>query len=173
MKSRILYHGSSVIVKKPDLYAGNPIHDFGRAFYLTTNKLQAVKWSRHKMHKDRVLDKIEPYKFLVSEFSFNENNLNKLRVKEFAKPDVDWLNYIIKSRSNLEFAMNNDYDLIIGPVIDGMRSWVTLELYSKKVISFEETIRRIKPENLKDQWAFKSKKAIDFLEYRGVIDETN
>ena len=113
------------------------------------------------------------YHFLVSKFSFNEGNINKLRIKEFAKPNVDWLNYIIQSRNNFEFAMNSDYDLVIGPVIDGMRSWVNLELYSKGVISFEETIKLIKPENLKDQWAFKSEKAIKFLEYRGVLNETN
>ena len=78
----------------------------------------------------------------------------------------------MKNRENIEIAVRNDYDLVIGPVMDGTRAWITLKLYSQRKISFDKTIEKIKPEKLKDQWAFKTIKAINLLSYGGVLYES-
>ena len=42
----IVYHGSSEIVKKPDvLHSYRPL-DFGMGFYVTTVEEQAARWAR-------------------------------------------------------------------------------------------------------------------------------
>lgn len=164
----ILYHGSNVIVTKPDIKAGKSTHDFGRAFYLTTDMKQAQKWSRHKFRLDQ---STYDFKFLISRFSIDTNNLAGLNIKTFQKPNKEWLKYVISNRNNVDFANSADYDLIIGPVVDGKGSWNTLSRFINEQLSFAKTIQLIKPDNLTDQWAFKSQEAIRILKYRGVIYE--
>lgn len=172
MQNVVLYHGSDIIVQKPNLYAGMPKHDFGRAFYLTSSQEQATRWSTHKIVRHAAVSQKARYNYLVSKFFFDKANENKLKVKVFDTPDKNWLNYVMKNRKDIEFAMRDDYDLVIGPVMDGTKSWITLKLYSQRKISFDEAIKRIKPENLKDQWAFKTQKAINLLNYGGVLYES-
>ena len=149
----LLYHGSDVIVEKPDIHAGKPRHDFGKGFYLTTDIKQ------------------NPYNILISKYVFDTNQFYSLRVKIFDHVSEDWPNYIIKNRKNIDFALNTDYDLVIGPVVDGANSWEALALYSNGTISFEKAISRLKPENLTDQWAFKTQNSINCLKYGGVLYE--
>lgn len=166
-----LYHGSDVIVSSPNLYIGKPRHDFGRAFYLTTSEEQAIKWSKYKFRKGIASSPKIKYNFLVSKFSVDDKKLANLSVKIFDKPNEDWLNYVVNKRKSSRYAVERDYDLVIGPLIDGRKSWITLALYSKGKLSFKDTVERIKPESLKDQWAFKTQKAINILSYEGVINE--
>jgi len=42
----VLYHGSNVAVRKPEIRPLVRALDFGRAFYLTTCEEQAVKWAK-------------------------------------------------------------------------------------------------------------------------------
>ena len=46
-----------------------------------------------------------------------------------------------------------------------------MALYSNGTISFEKAIFRLKPENLTDQWAFKTQNSINCLKYGGVLYE--
>ena len=44
----IVYHGSIAVVEKPDvLHSYRPL-DFGKGFYVTTNKKQAEQWAIRK-----------------------------------------------------------------------------------------------------------------------------
>lgn len=44
----IVYHGSFEVVEKPDtLHSYRPL-DFGKGFYVTTNKAQAEVWAKRK-----------------------------------------------------------------------------------------------------------------------------
>ena len=44
-----LYHGSNTIVSNIDLTQCNPNKDFGQAFYLTTDKEQALDVAKHEL----------------------------------------------------------------------------------------------------------------------------
>ncbi|MDR0630569.1 MAG: DUF3990 domain-containing protein, partial [Holosporales bacterium] len=48
-----LYHGSSVIVKTPELCYSVRALDFGKGFYTTTNEEQAVQFAR-KIHERKL-----------------------------------------------------------------------------------------------------------------------
>ena len=44
----IVYHGSTMIVREPDIeHSFRPL-DFGKGFYVTSNREQAEKWARRK-----------------------------------------------------------------------------------------------------------------------------
>lgn len=40
-----VYHGSDVIVEKPQILQSNRLLDFGIGFYTTSNKEQAIRWA--------------------------------------------------------------------------------------------------------------------------------
>lgn len=44
----IVYHGSTEIIKSPDVLHSFRTLDFGKGFYLTTNREQAERWARRK-----------------------------------------------------------------------------------------------------------------------------
>jgi len=48
----ILYHGSYIAVKKPDLSFSRTKTDFGKGFYLTPIKSQAYSWAQ-RFRKER------------------------------------------------------------------------------------------------------------------------
>ena len=48
MRNLRVYHGSTVIVKKPNLEILNYRSDFGKGFYTTTDIEQAKRWTNIK-----------------------------------------------------------------------------------------------------------------------------
>ena len=48
-----LYHGSTVIVKSPNIQRGRKATDFGKGFYTTTNFEQAKKWAILKQNREQ------------------------------------------------------------------------------------------------------------------------
>ena len=102
----ILYHGSLEKVVVPVLNKSKNSNDFGKGFYLTSSKEQAIRWAIRNM-------KVNNYNTsYVSCFEFN--NVDNLKILKFDCPSFEWLNFIIKNRKNYDF--NVDYDIIIGPV---------------------------------------------------------
>ena len=47
-----LYHGSTVVVKQPNIRIGRKNTDFGKGFYTTTDIEQAKKWSGIKKQRE-------------------------------------------------------------------------------------------------------------------------
>lgn len=55
-------------------------------------------------------------------------------------------------------------DLVIGPVAND-NTMPTLRLFFAGIYTEEEAIRRLLPQKLHDQWAFKTREALDALEF--------
>lgn len=61
-----LYHGSTVIVKSPNIQRGRKATDFGKGFYTTTNFEQAKKWAILKQNREQSKKQLFPFmKFLI------------------------------------------------------------------------------------------------------------
>lgn len=43
-----VFHGSTAIIKTPDVFHSFRPLDFGKGFYVTTNKVQASIWAKRK-----------------------------------------------------------------------------------------------------------------------------
>ena len=63
----ILYHGSNLVVDKPQLILQNRALDFGNGFYTTENKIQAVSFA------EKVFRRRKEGAPVVSVYEFDEH----------------------------------------------------------------------------------------------------
>lgn len=154
-----LYHGSNVIVEKPRLFRSDRRVDFGSGFYVTSSFDQAARWAE-LVTKRR--GQGEP---VVSVYELDEERLESLVVRSFDGPTVEWLRFVGENRrGRTPEALD---DLVIGPVAND-NTMPTLRLFFADVYTEEEAIRRLLPQKLHDQWAFKTQRALDVLGFCGV-----
>lgn len=152
----ILYHGSNVTVYTPHLLKIQRTLDFGRGFYTTSDFEQANKWAQ------RTVKIRESGKAYVSCFELNEDKLDGLKILRFTKPNIEWLDYVSNNRKNK--GMEDDWDLVIGPVAND-QTFPTILLYLDGYIDAESAIRQLLPQKLKDQYTFKTERALSLLKF--------
>lgn len=158
----LLYHGSLVIIKEPDLSFSKGRRDFGKGFYLTSSLEQAVKWAKRNMRINN-LDK-----GYVSIYEFDEKALIKTKV--FSNANRDWLQFVVDNR--LQKKLNNEFDLIVGPVADD-QAYNTIILYEDGIIDEDYAIRKLMSEKLYDQYLFRTQKALSYLKYTNYMEVSN
>jgi hypothetical protein len=145
----ILYHGSYMAIEKPDISFSRNNVDFGRGFYTTPIKEQAVSWSkRFKRHKQSI----------VSVYDIDENIIkNNASILEFSTYSDEWLDFIISSRSGKSIG---EYDIVIGGVAND-KVFDTIQLYVDGLIDKTEAIKRLRYEKPNIQYCFRSQTIID------------
>ena len=154
----ILYHGSNQPVENPKILESKRALDFGAGFYLTSSINQAEKWAKSVTLRRGI------GKPILNIFEFNEN-VNDLKVLKFDKANGDWLDYVVKNRKKMPLIEN--YDLIIGPVANDSTLPVINDYMDGKYTK-EEAINHLLPQNMKDQFAFATEKALKYLKFTGV-----
>ena len=150
----ILYHGSNVAVREPKLLKIQRELDFGKGFYTTSDFDQAMKWAR------RTALRLHQQAAFVSVYELREEELQKLKVLRFDAPDVEWLRVVVKNRTGQ--SVPAQWDLIAGPVANDQTATV-IDLFLDGMYEEEEAVRRLLPQKLKDQYTFKTEKAISLL----------
>lgn len=155
-----LYHGSNVAVRNPRLLRSDRRLDFGPGFYLTSSLEQASRWA---VLSDRRRREGSPF---VTVYEFDERLLDEFVTLGFTGATVDWLDYIAANRSGESFS--DDYDIVFGPVADDA-TMPTLNGFFAGIYTTEETLKRLLPQKLKDQYAFRTQRAIDALTCIEVI----
>ncbi len=128
--------------------------DFGQAFYLTTSCEQAEKWAKTTTLRR---GKGVP---TISAFEADETSLSTLNVQRFDEPTSAWLQFVSRNR-NLRID-DSDLDVVIGPVAND-NTMPVLNLYFKGAYTEEEAVRRLLTQRLRDQYAFKTSRALDCL----------
>ena len=151
-----LYHGSNLIVDAPQLLKNQRTLDFGRGFYTTSDFEQAKKWAQ------RTVKIRESGKACVSCYELNEDKLESLKIFRFTEPNFEWLDYVSNNRKNKD--VEDDWDLVIGPVAND-QTFPTILLYLDGYIDSESAIRQLLPQKLKDQYTFKTEKALSLLRF--------
>lgn len=156
-----IYHGSNMEVRKPKMLQSNRALDFGKAFYMTSDYDQARKWAKLTADRRRAGTPV------INEFEFDDDRLGELKVIRYESANRDWLKFVSSCRS--EQRNGEEYDIIIGPVAND-RTFDVISLYLIGAYDEEEAIRRLLPFKLKDQYAFKSEKALGLLTFkRGIF----
>ena len=156
-----VYHGSTVIVEKPNLTKGRKTTDFGKGFYTTTDYKQAKKWA--------ILQKIriQAEKAIVSVYEVPDNILVlDYMVLRFTGATKEWLEFVINNRRGHETAQ---YDLVMGPVAND-QLYFTITLYEKKAITANAAIEMLKTHILFDQLSFHTPESISLLKFVEAIE---
>ncbi len=148
-----LYHGSNMVVDTPRLFKTDRRVDFGPGFYLTSSEEQASKWARVVTRRRR--DGVPT----ISVFEFPSPYPENLDILAFEAPTIDWLRFVGANRSGTE---TDNHDLVVGPVAND-NTMPTLRLYFGGIYTEEETITRLLPQKLHDQFAFRTQRALDEL----------
>mgnify|MGYP002856512637 CR=1 FL=1 len=156
----ILYHGSNVEVATPRILVSDRKLDFGTGFYLTSSRSQAERWAQLTTARRKTGQPI------ITTYEFFEEDLAQLKTLVFEKPDVNWLKYTANNRRNSD--ASDDYDLVVGPVAND-RTAPVIAFYYAGFYDEAETIRRLLPQKLRDQYAFKTDRALACITLREVI----
>ena len=138
-----------------------PYKDFGQSFYLTTLLTQAREMAR------KVADRFggEP---IVNAFEFDDSNLSTLNVKKFELPNREWAEFVMANRSRSQEHPADNFDLIIGPVANDDIATL-FRTFAMNVITIDELVQGLKSRKLNNQYAFRSEKAISFLQKRPSV----
>ena len=178
----ILYHGSYTIVESPDLQMCRKGKDFGTGFYLTSNKVQAERFTKTAIKK-AVFDGVIPNDTKIGYVSkYKVKDISGLEIYDFKNADEEWLHCVVGHRKYNSLPNEkekwNKYDIISGKIandntnlvitayMDGAYGEVGSERADRIAIEFLE------PQNLKDQFCFRTDKALsvlDYIGYEGVI----
>lgn len=101
----ILYHGSYLAIENPDLLHSRPNLDFGKGFYLTSIREQAVKWCGKFVKRGK--------QGVISNHIFDEELFQRLKVLRFDSYSEEWLEFILACRSGKD---SSDYDAVCGGI---------------------------------------------------------
>ena len=153
----LLYHGSNIVVREPKILKSQRYLDFGAGFYMTSDFEQARKWAV------RTAARREEGVATISVFEISDDYVDRVKVLAFARPDRDWLRYITAHRTGNPPA--DDYDMVVGPVAND-QAIRTVNNYLKGYFPEDVAIKLLLPQKLKDQYLFRTEKALDLLVFK-------
>lgn len=171
----LLYHGSYCEVKDPDLAKCAARKDFGKGFYLTSSKEQAESFIKTAVGKAVTKGDIKAdqnYGFISV---YRVSPKEELSSHIFSDANEEWLHCIAAHRKRNSFDKIEkemaEYDVIIGKIADDQTN-TTLAAYISGAFGMlgskeadDICIRLLLPEKLKDQYCFRTEKAINSLEF--------
>lgn len=173
----LLYHGSYIEIPQIDLDRCFDGLDFGRGFYLTSSYEQARSYVRLSVRKavriGNVPESFDPDDGCISVYRFH--NAPTLLAHCFQGASVEWLHFVAANRKRDLFPLLlKQYAAIdiVGGKIANDRTARTLQMYISGILgepgtpeADKETIERLLPNRLEDQFCFRTQKAIDHLEF--------
>jgi len=111
----LLYHGSYIEIKVPDLTYSRHNLDFGRGFYVTGLKEQAEKWAKRRAAMANLLNNIESHEPIISVYELDFDKA-ELSVLSFGGYTEEWLDFVVSNRWSDERSVDSEYDVIFGNI---------------------------------------------------------
>lgn len=147
----IVYHGSTDMIKTPDVLHSYRFLDFGQGFYVTTVREQAMRWARRKAG-------LQKGKQAVVNCYEMADEIENLKHKTFSEDMMEWIDFVCKCREGyLEY---KNYDLISGKVAND-KVFRVVDLYRTGIWDKERALKEIKAYPNYDQTAFITQRAIE------------
>ncbi len=144
----ILYHSSDINVRTPDtLHSRNDI-DFGRGFYLTSMREQAVGYAQRFIRRGKTA--------WLNSYELNYNP-SEWKILIFEAYDRAWLDFISKCRAGYD---DTDFDMVIGGIAND-KVIRTLDRYFAKEIDAGQTLGLLKYEKPNIQYCIRSQAMLD------------
>ena len=95
-----IYHGSTVIVKKPEIRIEKYNKDFYFGFYCTLLEKQAIRWATRFGEG------------IVNIYDYTPND--SLNILKFDQMTEKWLDFVVACRNGT----SHEYDIVEGPMAD-------------------------------------------------------
>ncbi len=152
----ILYHGSLERITQPEIRQPNRTLDYGAGFYTTTSNIQAEEWVRRRMKEKMVA---QGY---VNEYYLDTDLLAGLHCLFFDSPTEEWLDFVMKNRTDRHFTHN--YDIVYGPVAND-RVYAAFALYEGGFLNKQNLIAELRTYALVDQYLFHTEKALESIKF--------
>lgn len=156
---KVLYHGSAELFDKIDVDKGLPRKDFGKGFYMSVSKRQAEGVMRKKYTETinrRPNRSKEGLVKVVYSITVDTSVLEDMDVKVFPDADMEWFEFVLKSRKSEKNIHN--YDVVIGPTADDDTRMVIKGLYDGLYGDWwtkaakQKALEALHPERLGVQW---------------------
>lgn len=155
-----LFHGSNLPVRAPQLLTANRRLDFGPGFYVTSDFDQAARWARLKTLREN------SGRPIVSHFRIDDTTLSLLEIRSFHTADARWLRYVVANRKGLP--PHETADIVAGPVAND-QTMPTIARYMVGDLTISEALHRLRPQDLKDQYLFRTTRALKLLVFVEVV----
>lgn len=154
-----LYHGSNIEIDKIDLKKGRLGKDFGRGFYMSEDKTQALKMAQTSV------DREETGNPTITTFLFDDSLLhipNTLNVKVFKEYSKEWAQFVFMNRSNKTETQTHDFDVVYGPIAND-KVGVQIRRFMMKYIDIEQLVKELEFVHPTFQYFFGTEKALSYL----------
>lgn len=144
----IVYHTSAAPIEHPDTKHSRDGLDFGKGFYVTKLKEQALRYAERFFRFNQ--------KAFLSSFEYTPSS--EMRTKTFDSYNDEWLDFIIACRRGEN--VYQQYDIVVGGVAND-KVIRTIDLYVAGMITREAALERLVYEKPTHQICFISQEAID------------
>ena len=136
----IVYHGTTMVLEKPDVAFSKDYLDFGKGFYVTIYQEQAERWALRKGIRKQMPSYINIYEM--------ENDLTSYKVLSFGEENEKWLDFVCACRKGDKKYKN--YDVIIGNVADD-DVFKTVNMYFRGIWTREKALEELRYYKLNNQ----------------------
>lgn len=136
----IVYHGTTEIIKNPDVKYSKTYLDFGKGFYMTTYEDQAKKWAVRKGTRQGKSPIVNIYEM--------QENWEDYRVLAFENANEKWLEFVCACRKGEP--LYEDYDIIIGNVADD-DVFKTVDMYFRGLWDKEKALEELRYYKMNNQ----------------------
>lgn len=158
----ILYHGSYAKIINPRILTQEKGRDFGFGFYTTTIQNQAERWAiRSARFYSKKTSREE--NAVVNIYEYDEKSVENLKTKSFKDADLEWLDFVINCRSDLNY--KHDFDIVSGKIADD-NVGETVEYVLAGIMRKDDAVERLKFEKINNQVCFCSENSLNFLTFK-------
>lgn len=146
----IIYHGTTEIIKTPDVMHSKKYLDFGKGGYLTTYEEQAKKWAVRKAMRQEKTAVVNVYE--MSDYS------EKYKVLSFEEENEKWLEFVCACRKGK--ALNEEYDIIIGNVAND-DVFKTVDMYFRGLWDKQKVLDELRYYKMNNQICIVKQKTLE------------
>ena len=152
----ILYHGSNQDFAKIDLSKSKDRRDFGKGFYTTTIREQALQWGYN------IVNRFGGEGIFLYEFEFSPSP--ELLSKRFSKISDEWFDFILSNRTY--DGLQHSFDFVQGPVAND-KIVLTITGFIDGLYTRKEAMRRLRYSKANDQISLHTERAVSLLKLLG------
>lgn len=144
-----LYHTSNIEVSKPNIKFSRNHLDFGKGFYLTKFKEQAVKYGQRFLKKEE--------NAFLNVYELDDKIMSLYTNKVFENYDGEWLDYVAACRKGLP---RQEYDIVEGGIADD-QVFDTIDLYFTGLYTREQALDQLQYKKPNHQVCITNQSLID------------